>query len=86
MSTTFLLGSVLVAGRPCAQAHIVCNKAQVSSLDGDFIAMVHKPGTYILTAHAPGHTAVSKKVTVAKLTGKATKVDLRIKPAKPARG
>lgn len=86
MSTSFILGSVLVAGRRCPEAHIVCNKAQISSLDGDFIAVVHKPGTYTLTAHAPGHSSVVKKVVVAKLTGKAKKVDLRIKADKPARG
>lgn len=86
MSACFLAGTVLVAGRPCPTAHVSCDKAHVSVLDGAYICIVHKPGTYVLTAHAPGHSSVVKKVVVAKLTGKATKVDLRIKLAKPARG
>lgn len=82
MSATFLIGSVQVAGQSCPTAHVTCDKAPVAVLDGSFVCMALKPGSYVFTAHAPGHSVVRKKVAVPKLTGKAKSVVLRIKPVR----
>jgi hypothetical protein len=82
MPSAFLSGTVTVGSKPCPGASVHIAKVPTASLDGSFVAVVHKVGTYTITAHAPGCPPVVTKVAVAKLDGKAVVAKLKLKASK----
>lgn len=86
MPTAFITGSVSVGKAGCREAGVTCPTASVTTLDGDFMCIVRRTGTYVLTAHAPGHDPAVKKVVVGKLDGRARSVCFKIRQTKHSRG
>lgn len=82
MPNVFLTGTVTVGSKPCSEASVHIGKVPTATLDGSFVAVVHKVGTYTITARAPGCLPVATKVAVAKLDGKAVVAKLKLKASK----
>lgn len=82
MPSAFLTGTVTVGTTPCPQAAVHIAKVATASHDGSFLAVVHRVGTYTITARAPGCLPTVVKASVTKLDGKAQVVKLKLKPAK----
>lgn len=82
MPSAFISGTVTVGGKPCPDAAIHIARIPTSSKDGSYIAVVHRAGTYAVTARAPGCCPLVVKAAVSKLDGKARIVNFKLKPCK----
>jgi hypothetical protein len=79
MPSAFLTGTVTVGSKPCPGAVVHIAKVPTSSLDGSFMAVVHRTGTYTIIARADGCLPTVVKATVAALDGKAQVVNVKLK-------
>lgn len=82
MPSAFLTGTVTLGAKPCPAAAVTITKAPTSTADGVFMAVVHRLGTYTITARAHGCLPVVVKAAISKLDGKAQVVNLKLKPSK----